>query len=58
MTEFKKNTLEDKTIEIYSQEKYCLDSMEQGYKEMAAINLSLSNQYFEIEREVECYYGK
>lgn len=35
-----------------------LDTMKRGYQEMAAINLSLSKLYFEVEREVETYYDR
>lgn len=32
--------------------------MKKGYKEMAAINLALSNLYFEAEREAQIYYDR
>lgn len=37
-------------------EKQVRDTMRKGYQEMAALNLSLSKLYFEVEREVESYY--
>lgn len=33
-------------------------SMKKGYKEMAAINLALSNLYFEVESEAQSYYDR
>ncbi len=35
-----------------------INTMKKGYKEMAAINLALSNLYFEIESEAESYYDR
>lgn len=35
-----------------------LNRMEKGYKEMAAINLALSNLYFEAESEAQSYYDR
>ena len=32
--------------------------MKKGYKEMAAINLALSNLYFEVESEAQDYYAR
>ncbi len=32
--------------------------MKKGYKEMAAINLALSNLYFEVESEAQDYYDR
>ncbi|MBU3803532.1 MAG: hypothetical protein H9872_02075 [Candidatus Cellulosilyticum pullistercoris] len=32
--------------------------MKKGYKEMAAINLALSNLYFEVESEAQSYYDR
>lgn len=32
--------------------------MKKGYKEMAAINLALSNLYFEVESEAQNYYDR
>ena len=32
--------------------------MKRGYKEMAAINLALSNLYFEVESEAQNYYDR
>ncbi|MEG0320208.1 MAG: hypothetical protein RR448_02570 [Niameybacter sp.] len=40
----------------HNKEKQVLDTMRKGYQEMAALNLSLSKLYFEVEREVESYY--
>ena len=34
------------------------ESMRKGYKEMAAINLALSNLYFEVESEAQSYYDR
>ncbi len=34
------------------------NTMKKGYKEMAAINLDLSNLYFQIESEVQSYYDR
>lgn len=34
------------------------ESMKRGYKEMAAINLALSNLYFEAESEAQSYYDR
>lgn len=34
------------------------ESMRKGYKEMAAINLALSNLYFQIESEAQSYYDR
>lgn len=34
------------------------DNMKKGYKEMAAINLALSNLYFEVESEAQSYYDR
>lgn len=39
-------------------EKQVQDTMRKGYQEMAALNLSLSKLYFEVEREVESYYDQ
>ena len=33
-------------------------NMKKGYKEMAAINLALSNLYFEVESEAQSYYDR
>lgn len=33
-----------------------LRTMKKGYKEMAEINLALSNLYFEVESEAQSYY--
>lgn len=33
-------------------------NMRKGYKEMAAINLALSNLYFEVESEAQSYYDR
>ena len=38
--------------------EHVLDTMKKGYKEMAAINLALSNLYFEIESEAQSYYDR
>lgn len=35
-----------------------LSMMKQGYKEMAAINLALSNLYFDVESEAQSYYDR
>ena len=35
-----------------------INTMKKGYKEMGAINLALSNLYFEIESEAESYYDR
>lgn len=40
----------------YNIDKKIISTMKRGYQEMAAINLSLSKLYFEVEREVESYY--
>lgn len=34
------------------------NNMKKGYKEMAAINLALSNLYFEAESEAQYYYDR
>ena len=34
------------------------NNMKKGYKEMAAINLALSNLYFEVESEAQSYYDR
>lgn len=34
------------------------NNMKKGYKEMAAINLALSDLYFEVESEAQCYYDR
>lgn len=34
------------------------ESMRRGYKEMAAINLALSNLYFQVESEAQSYYDR
>ena len=34
------------------------ESMRKGYKEMAAINLALSDLYFQIESEAQSYYDR
>ncbi|MBP3886406.1 MAG: hypothetical protein J6F30_01940 [Cellulosilyticum sp.] len=34
------------------------NNMKKGYKEMAAINLALSNLYFEVESEAQNYYDR
>ena len=34
------------------------ESMSRGYKEMAAINLALSDLYFEVESEAQSYYDR
>lgn len=38
--------------------KHVLDTMKKGYKEMAAINLALSNLYFQVESEAQSYYDR
>jgi hypothetical protein len=35
-----------------------LSTMKKGYKEMAEINLSISQMYFEAESEVASYYDR
>ncbi len=35
-----------------------LSTMKKGYKEMAEINLSISQLYFEAESEVASYYDR
>ena len=35
-----------------------INTMKKGYKEMAAINLALSNLYFEVESEAQSYYDR
>lgn len=35
-----------------------IDTMKKGYKEMAEINLSISQLYFEAESEVASYYDR
>ncbi len=37
---------------------YAFDTMKRGYKEMAAINLALSNFCFQAESEVQSYYDR
>ncbi len=37
-------------------DKAILKMMQRGYLEMADINLSISNLYFQIESEVQSYY--
>lgn len=44
--------------EIVPKDNSTLIKMKNGYKEMAAINLALSNLYFEAEREAESYYDR
>lgn len=34
------------------------ESMRKGYKEMAAINLALSDLYFQAESEAQSYYDR
>ena len=34
------------------------NNMKKGYKEMAAINLALSNLYFQVESEAQSYYDR
>ena len=46
---------EKASIDHYTDKKM-ISTMKKGYQEMAAINLSLSKLYFEVEREVESYY--
>ncbi len=48
----------DKEREIIPKDDSVLNKMKKGYKEMAAINLALSNLYFEVEREAESYYDR
>lgn len=50
LTEEERETIPEKSKEI--------NMMKKGYKEMAAINLALSNLYFEIESEAESYYDR
>lgn len=38
--------------------EYAFDTMKKGYKEMAAINLALSNLCFQAESEAQSYYDR
>lgn len=48
---------QDKSEKVQETNKE-FNKMKQGYKEMAAINLALSNLYFEAESEAEVYYDR
>ena len=45
-------------IETIPEKSNEINMMKKVYKEMAAINLALSNLYFEIESEAESYYDR
>lgn len=48
---------EEKREEIPETKKE-LNTMKKGYKEMADINLALSNLYFQVESEAQSYYDR